>query len=479
LGIRYREGKTGTTRTTTTPRITKLKRALVFVALGVLGVLVVPAVADAKVLDVGRQGGFRTIQAALDAVQPGDTVRIRPGTYTENLVLRRSVTIQGIGEPILHGTGHGSVVSILADACKVRGLVIEHSGGDLQAEDSGILVRSGSVVLEDNRLNDVLYGIYLLRARKAIIRNNVIAGRPELPLGERGAGLHFWDSPENVIEDNTISDSRDGLYIQSSPGNLIRRNRVFRVRYGVHYMFSDKNSFEGNIFTDSVAGAAIMYSSDIQFFNNSFLHNRGFSSFGILFQDCERCLAERNFIVDNATGIFMEALRGSTFRNNVIAENDVALQMFSSADKNLFTGNNFVENLSPLQLIGRTTTTRFAEEGKGNYWSNYSGYDLDANSIGDIPHKIQNVFEYMEGNYPRLRLYLESPAAQAIGTAEKLIPVIRGSSLTDGSPLMKAVPIRLPSTPAPHFRVSQALLALVSLAMMAIALQTIRWGQRR
>lgn len=465
-----------------TTRTTKPNRALVLVVLGVLGVLVVLHLApclQAAVIDVGRQGGFQTIQSALDAAEPGDTVRVLAGTYTENLVLRRTVTIHGVGKPIVRGTGHGSVVSILADACKVRGLVIEHSGGDLQAEDSGILVRSGSVVLEDNTLNDVLYGIYLLGARKAVIRNNLISGRPELQLGERGAGLHFWDSPDNVVEDNTISDARDGLYIQSSPGNRIRRNRVFRVRYGVHYMFSDNNSFEDNIFSDSVAGAAIMYSSDIQFHNNAFLHNRGFSSFGILFQDCERCVAERNFIVDNATGIFMEALRESTFRNNVIAENDVALQMFSSADGNLFTGNNFVENLSPLQLIGRMTTTRFDQEGKGNYWSNYSGYDLDNDSIGDIPHKIQNVFEYMEGNYPRLRLYLESPAAQAIGTAEKLIPLIRGSSLTDGSPLMKAVPIRVPSAPAAHFGVSQALVALVSLAMMAVALQTIRWGLRR
>ncbi len=440
---------------------------------------ILPARAYAGVIEVGRPDGFRSIQAALDAAQPGATVRVLPGTYVENLVLKKTVTLEGVPGSIVRGTGSGSIVSITADGCTVRGLVFEHSGGDLQAEDSGILVRSGSAVLENNRLNDVLYGIYLLRARKAIIRNNVIGGRPALQLGERGAGLHFWDSPDNVVENNTIFDTRDGLYIQSSPGNRIRGNRVFRVRYGVHYMFSDRNSFENNVFSESVAGAAIMYSSDIQFHNNAFLHNRGFSSFGILFQDCERCFAERNFIVDNATGIFMEALRASTFRNNVIAENDVALQMFSSADGNLFTGNNFVENLSPLQLIGRTTTTRFEEAGKGNYWSNYSGYDLDDNSVGDIPHKIQNVFEYMEGNYPRLRLYLESPAAQAIGTAERLVPLIRGSSLTDGSPLMKAVPIRLPSKPPDDWRPSQALLALVSLAMMGVALQTIRWGHRR
>ena len=48
----------------------------------------------------------------------------------------------------------------------------------------------------------------------------------------------------------------------------------------------------------------------------------------------------------------MEALRKTTFRRNTIANNDVALQMFSNSDANVFTENNFVNNLSPLQLVG-------------------------------------------------------------------------------------------------------------------------------
>ncbi len=433
-------------------------------------------------VEIAGQPGtsYQTVQAALEAAEPGAVIRIHPGTYNENLMLKKSVKLQGIGRPVIRGTGHGSVVLITAESCEVRGLVIEHSGGDLQAEDSGILVKSPSAVLDGNVLRDVLYGIYLFGARHAVIRNNTIRGRPELELGERGAGLHFWDSPDNIVENNTIFDTRDGFYIQSSPGNQIRRNTVFRVRYGVHYMFSDRNTFEDNIFSHGIAGAAIMYSSDIRFQHNAFVHNRGFSSFGILFQDCERCVAEKNLIVDNATGIFMEALRTSVFRNNVIGENDVALQMFTSAEGNLFAGNNFVENLSPLQLIGTSTTTRWEEGGKGNYWSNYSGYDLDANGIGDIPHKIQNVFEYMEGNHPRLRLYLESPAAQAIATAERIVPLIHSPSVTDTCPLIQAVFVDLESKGRPQADVtSRTFLALVSVLMLAGAVQTVRWGQRR
>lgn len=436
--------------------------------------------AYAEVLSVGQPGsGYATVQAAVAAARSGDTVRIHAGTYVGNLVLDKTVRIEGIGMPVIRGSGRGSVVLVAADRCEIRGLAIEHSGSDLQAEDSGILLKSGDNVLEGNELRDVLYGIYLYRANRSTIRKNTIRGRAELELGERGAAVHIWDSPGNIIEDNVISDVRDGLYIQSSPGNRIRRNRVRRVRYGVHYMFSDSNSFEDNVFSDSVAGAAIMYSYDIEFRGNAFVHNRGFSSFGILFQECERCTAVGNFIVDNATGIFMEALRASTFRNNVIAENDVALQMFSSAEGNLFCANNFVQNLSPMQLIGRSSKTRWEEYGAGNYWSDYGGYDLDGDGIGDVPHKIQNVFEYVEGNYPRLRLYLESPAAHALAMAERVFPFVQGSPEVDRAPRVKPLPIAFRPEAGPRSPAPRGLLALISIAMVAAAASAMRWGLHR
>src|SRR5262249_39772284 len=53
---------------------------------------------------------------------------------------------------------------------------------------------------------------------------------------------------------------------------------------------------------------------------------------------------------------------------NMIAENDLALEIFSSSAQNLFVENNFVENLSPLRLIGKRSDTRWQENGRGNYW---------------------------------------------------------------------------------------------------------------
>jgi nitrous oxidase accessory protein len=435
------------------------------------------AVARGETLIVGA-GHFQSVQAAIDAGHSGDKIQVQEGIYTGNLVLNKQITLEGINRPALQGTGTGSVITILADGCTVKGFVIERSGGDLTREDSGVLLKSHRNVIEDNELRDILYGIYLYSSSGNTLRRNHIRGRPELDVGARGAGLHLWNSPDNVIEDNTISEERDGIYIQNSNGNQIRRNRVTNLRYGLHYMSSDRNVFEDNLFSNNIAGAAIMYSNKIELRRNAFVHNRGFSSFGILFQECNELVAEDNFIVDNATGIFMEALRKTTFRRNAIANNDVALQMFSNSDANVFTENNFVDNLSPLQLIGRSTTTKWSENGRGNFWSDYDGYDLNEDGLGDVPLKIQNVFQYLEGNHPRLRLYFESPAARAMATAEKTFPILRGSPVVDDAPLMKPVSLRYPFAEERPARGAHRGLMAVSLLILTAA-ATVLWKGKR
>ena len=448
------------------------------VAREIFFILVVASVGQAATLTVGPNAQFQLIQTALNNAQPGDVIEVRSGVYNENLLIDKQLSLVGIDHPIVRGNGSGSVVVITTDSCVFRGFRVEHSGGDLQTEDSGILLKSSHNQIEQNELSDILYGIYFFRSHGNYIRGNTIRGRRELEAGERGAGLHLWDSPDNTIEDNNISYMRDGMYIQSCNGNQIRRNHVSNLRYGLHYMFSDRNVFEDNFFENNVAGAAIMYSNHIAFRRNAFVHNRGFSSFGILFQECNELIAENNFIIDNATGIFMEALRKTRFQHNVIAQNDVGMQMFSNADENVFTENNFVDNLTTLQLIGKSTTTKWSENGRGNFWSGYDGYDMNEDGRGDVPQRVQDIFVYIAGNHPRLQIYLDSPAAKALAVAERTFPVLKGSQEIDSAPLMRAVDLRYPFAADQHHPRFKFLPALIATVMFVGALVVMWKGQR-
>jgi len=381
------------------------------------------------------------IQEKIASARPGDTIVILGGTYLGNLVIDKRVSLLGLNSPVVCGEGVGSVVTFAADSCTLKGFTIEHSGTMLVNEDAGVLVKSKGNVIEENQLRDVLFGVYLLTADGNSIARNTIVGRKRLALGERGSGMHLFNSHHNKFKGNIIRDVRDGFYIQYANHTLIEENQASGSRYGVHYMYADSNVFLRNKFFDNVAGAAIMYSRGILIRNNEFVHNRGFASFGILFQDCHGLVADSNLIADNVVGMFYESSTNNLFRHNIIARNDVALEMFQNSTGNTFSENNFLENLSPLILIGKHTGTRWSLNGVGNYWSSYDGYDLDHDGIGDVPMKIQNVFSYLEGVRPNLRLYLNSPASQALSMATEAFPIVAINEEVDDHPLVRPVPL--------------------------------------
>ncbi|MDZ7267633.1 MAG: YwiC-like family protein [candidate division KSB1 bacterium] len=416
LGRSARAGSEGSSAPNPSPR------------LPAAGAAVLPAVGD--------------LPARIAAARPGDTLWVAPGIYRGNLHLDKKLALLGLGKPVIRGSGTGSTVLITADSCVFQGFVVEHSGRMLVHEDAGILIKSHHNCVADNELRDVLFGIYLFHSHDNLVMRNHISGRAELEMGERGSGIHLWNSQRNRLIANRITQARDGFYIQNAHHTWLEGNEVFNLRYGVHYMYADSNVFLRNRFYDNVAGAAIMYSRGIHLRHNDFLHNRGFASFGILFQDCHDSVADSNVIADNAVGLFFEASTNNRFRHNLIARNDIALQMFQNSERNTFSENNFVDNLNPLLLVGKRTLSAWSANGRGNYWSSYDGYDLDHDGIGDLPMKIQNVFDYLEGRHPHLRLYLYSPAAQALAAAAKAFPLIAVNREMDEHPLMRPVALR-------------------------------------
>ena len=209
-------------------------------------VAILSAAAAGETLVVGA-GHFYSIQAAIEAADAGDKIQVQEGTYTGNLILNKRLFLEGVNRPVLRGEGTGSVITIVADGCAVRGFIFEHSGSDLSREDSGILLKSSRNVIEDNELPTFFTAsISIVPAAIYCAGITFAAGRNWTSVS-RAPGLHRWNSPDNIIEDNSIIEERDGIYIQNSHGNQIRRNRATNLRYGLHYMSSDRNVFEDNI----------------------------------------------------------------------------------------------------------------------------------------------------------------------------------------------------------------------------------------
>jgi nitrous oxidase accessory protein len=288
---------------------------------------------------------------------------------------------------------------------------------------------------------DALFGVYLREADDATVERNTIRGIPGLDPGEKGSGIHAYDSLGFRFLANEVVDVRDGLYLQNSSNGIVRDNRVRDVRYGLHYMFSDDNLFEDNVFERGAAGSAIMYSERIVFRRNRFVHNRGFASVGLLLQQCDDVLAEHNLIADNARGVFLEGTNRVTFRGNVVAQSDAAIVLFASAMGTRFDGNTFVGNMSPLNLVGK----RVDLDVDGNYWSDNLEPDLDGDGRSDGPYRLDNVFDHFRGNLTAADLFSDGFAAVALSAAERSFPVLAPVAVVDRAPLARPLP--LPDVP--------------------------------
>lgn len=372
------------------------------------------------------------LQQLIDRARPGDRLEIADGIYDGDLIIDRPLTLIGNGRVTLRGSGHGSVVRIRAGAVTIEGVGIDgRSSGDLGRDPSGIHVAAPRAVIRRCRIERALFGIYLRGADDATVEDNVVIGIPGRDPGEIGSGIHLWNSQRFQIHRNVITGTRDGFYIQSSSHGLVTHNRATDLRYGLHYMFSDDNIFEDNVFENGAAGAALMYSNRLVFRRNRFVRNRGFASVGLLLKACDDVTAEDNLLADNARGLFLEGSNRNRFARNVIAMSDVALVIYDSSGANVFEGNAFVANLTPLLLSGRRTDSRFDR----NYWSDHEQPDLDGDGIADRPYRLSNVYDHLRGNLTAADLFSQSAAASAIGAAERVFPVLDAIPVVDEHPL--------------------------------------------
>lgn len=474
----------------------KKRNSLLFLFFSILFCLMLSPTAEGATLEVKKGGTFTSINDALQAAQPGDAIYVYPGTYTGQIVIDKSVSLIGVETPILDGGGEGDVISIRADGVTVKGFEIMGSGKKLQNSDAGIKCYSRGNVIEDNRITNNLFGIYLLKSPDNIIRRNLIIGRiaqnklnqeesieeklqeynkyegyhPTFE-GEGGDGIHLFAASHNLIENNVIIDTRDGIYFNYAHENRLINNRINGVRYAIHYMYSDDNYFEGNVSTNNVAGAAPMFSKRITFKHNVFAHNRGHRSFGVLFSSCNDCIAEENIIIDNTRGVLFDVSYHNIFRNNLLANNDIGIDLISSSGFNTITENNFIDNLEQIAFragrIGEGNV--FHDNGKGNYWNDYRGFDLNRDGIGDTPYLTGDPFTYLMNKTPTVRLFLNSPAAKALEFAENMFPIIKIPKAEDLYPLVEPVKVEVEQFKVSDAQVTNRVFGVFSLTMLLLA----------
>ncbi len=379
-----------------------------------------------------------TIGEGIAMAADHDTLMIGKGRYHEyNLVIDKPLTLIGLEYPTIDGGDQGEILTIIADQVTVQGLHIVNVGTSYTTDFAAVrVVESSDFVIRDMKLEQLFFGIYLEKSSRGLVEGNTING-DALEEFNSGNGIQLWHCRDVVVRDNTVRQVRDGIYLEFSDRIRIQGNRsTNNVRYGLHFMFSNNDSYEDNYFENNGAGVAVMFSKQIRMVGNTFRKNWGTAAFGVLLKEINDSEISRNLFEENTIGISIEGSNRIRYENNDFVKNGWALKVRGACYTNTFSGNNFLHNSFDLSYNSNLNDNRF----EGNYWSGYTGYDLDKDGVGDVPYRPVKLFSYIVNRTPETIVLLRSLFMDIIDFSERVSPVFTPDKLFDTRPLMKKVP---------------------------------------
>lgn len=391
----------------------------------------------AQPIEISPDGEISELKVALSRAAEYDTILVKEGRYTEHDIrINRPVTILGEGEVIIDVEEQGYGMIVEANDVVIGNLEIHNIKKSFSEDYAGILVEEADgVTIENLRMVNNFFGIYLAKAKNTVVRNNVILGTARRE-SSSGNGIHLWSSGKVFVEGNTIRGHRDGIYFEFVEDSEITNNLTEEnVRYGLHFMFSDRCRYEGNTFRNNGAGVAVMFTDEIEMLNNNFLDNWGASSYGLLLKEIKDSQIRGNLIEGNTTGVYIEASDRIDFKQNDFISNGWAIEMKSNSTQNVFSENNFIENTFEVTASGSQHFNTL----EGNYWSQYDGYDLDRDGVGDVPHQPVRLFTVLVDKQPQSVLLLRSLLIDLLDAAERLMPVLTPEAVIDKKPKMKEI----------------------------------------
>ncbi|KAF5437215.1 CASH domain-dontaining protein [Candidatus Methanophagaceae archaeon] len=427
---------------------------------------------------------YTSIQAAIEAAEPGNIIEVYSGIYYENVNVAKRLILNGVdtgtGKPVVDAGGSGSVIALNANGITLEGFTVTNSGhrSGCRYRDAGIMVTSNNNAITGNNVNNNEDGIYLDSSSHNTITVNIVRNND-------GYGICISGSYSNNIRGNTAcNNNEDGICISGSDYNNIAGNTVSNNNgYGI--VLSDGcsntnttgNTFVNDSFYDClgpglgpgpnivnnniVNGKPLVYlkdTSDIVVTDagqvilvnctNITVKNLELSNIDVgiyLAMTTERSIISHNNISNCGYGILLwESYNNSITGNNLIS-NGVGICVwfadpsFVFSQRNRIYLNNFINNTcggpsywNSTEEIPYTYNGHMYTNYLGNYWSNYkddypNAEEIDRCGIWDMPYR-----RHLQGDkdkYPLMRPWENyfAPAPSIFDTDTGTYPSLMGT----------------------------------------------------
>ena len=368
--------------------------------------------------------GYLKIQWAVDNATAGDTIIVKNGTYYENVVVDKPITLQGEARDstIIDGGGVGDVVKVVGDGCKISGFMVRNSGGIWDSTDAGIELASSNNNITDNNITNNHYnGILLNSSSNNTIRNNVVSNtyNDEFP---DGIGINLHCSTGNSIIDNNVnSNDRCGIFLFNlSNNNTIKNNTVSNNAWGIDLRYRSSHNYLSNntIFNNSYRNFNVE-GYNIEDFNNTIDINNtvngkpvhyyfnkqnktieNLDSGHLQLTYCSN-ITLKNSTVKDGDGIELDFTENSELVNNIVSNNPYGITLDHSSD-NMIIDNKAFNNGYGIYLVSDSNTNKIINNivnlngGNGillSYSSNYNkigNNTINGSSFGFQIHHSSN-----------------------------------------------------------------------------------------
>lgn len=389
-----------------------------------------------KTINVCKECPITTIKEAIDKAEAYDEIIVAKSVYKEmNILINKPLTLKS-NQATVDGENIGEIFIITANDVTIDGFTIINVGSSYIKDFAAIRVReSSNFTIQNNTIKNLFFGIYLEKSKDGRVLSNQVYGKATNEFNS-GNAIQLWYCTNIEIKNNYVEKVRDGIYLEFSNFCTIENNiSKNNVRYGLHFMFSNNDIVKNCQYISNGAGVAIMFSKFMTMHNNTFSDNWGSAAYGVLLKEVNDTELKNNVFKNNTTAINIEGANRVNYFHNDFISNGWAINSRGANYQNIINYNNFLNNSFDLVYNGRLNKNNFDH----NYWSGYTGYDLDKDGVGDIPHHPIKLFSYVVNKTPEAIIFLRSLFVDIIDFSEKVSPIFTPENLVDSSPSIKRI----------------------------------------
>ena len=281
------------------------------------------------IVDDDGPADFHSIQEAIDAAKMGDTIYVKMGTYRENLVVNKTVSVVGenkentvISAMLRHNRGP---IWLKADNVDITGFTVHFQSSSYYTSCIFVDHSKGNNI-SHNRLISGDVGIHLQSSDSNVLANNEAKGNHLICIS-------LQNSSSNIVANNSCSYFIDAIGIlvtESSNSNFVAGNNLSLLHVGIKLEDSCNNSISEN---------------------SASMNDCGISLHG----SCTNNTIVKNKVSRNACGVEID---------------------LDFTGVNLIYGNEFTENTVQAQVLKGSVNLDKGYPTGGNYWSDYTDEDL-------------------------------------------------------------------------------------------------------